>query len=513
MKRLCSLVRILLVPLFLIALTAAGPGVGSRPSATAAAKISAPRQVAIDLDRAIGVKLPAITADLVPARFRTADGREGWILRIPGGRPIATPAFWNGRLFVGGGYGSHEFYAVDAATGVTAWKIKTSDDGPTAAVVEDGCVAFNTESCTVMVLDAQTGRTLWQEWLGDPLMSQPAISRGRLYMSYPGNPRGPQVQMMQGTAGPKLSAPPGRGDERGWSHRLLCAELRTGRHLWVRAIPAEVITAPVIEGEKVFLTCFDGSSLCLSAADGRILWHKNNGATSAPVVAAGQVVLTEKQSRGGEVREGIRRVTAEAGVARDTALLAAGKAEYLRAGRGGSTALSDAHLKQLDASVGFGTAPASAGLGKAAEHLNVGTVAGGWAYQGSRAAYRGGSILNAQGQYLNCVVAKDGKVAWRAQARGRGVDGNAQLFAPPALGQKNLYACTAQGHVLAVRQKDGALLFAYALGTPMAFQPALAGGSLFAGTSNGMLVCLETGDPDADGWHAWGGNAQHNKGD
>jgi hypothetical protein len=57
------------------------------------------------------------------------------------------------------------------------------DDGPTAAVVEDGCVAFNTESCTVIVAETKTGKVIWQEWLGDPLMSQPAISKSRLYIA------------------------------------------------------------------------------------------------------------------------------------------------------------------------------------------------------------------------------------------------------------------------------------------------------------------------------------------
>ena len=486
----------------------------ARPTAPPGSDAPAPRSVEIDLDRAVAVQLPTISDDIVPTAFHTADGRDGWVLRIPGGRPIATPAYWQGRLFVGGGYGSHEFYAFDAVTGVTAWKINTGDDGPSAAVVEDGCVAFNTESCTVMVVDALTGRTLWQEWLGDPLMSQPAIAHGRIYMAYPGNARGPQAQSSpDGDAGPEDGLAPRGARENGWTHRLLCADLRTGRHLWVRAIPAEVITAPVIEGEKLYLTCFDGSSLCLDAVNGRRLWLRHNGATSAPVVAGGQVVLTEKQTRCGEVREGMRRVEAEKGAELDTALLASGKAEYLRAGAGGSVLMSAKQMSSLDATVGFSSAPASAGLAKAADHIGVSTVAGGWAYQGSRAAFRGGNLLNAQGRQLNCVLAKDGKVAWQAQARGRGVDANAQLFAPPALGQKNLYACTAQGHLLSVRQKDGGVVFAYALGQPMAFQPALAQGNLYAGTTNGMLVCLKTGDPDADGWNAWGGNAQHNKGD
>jgi len=63
---------------------------------------------------------------------------------------------------------------VDGQTGAVVWRAKTSDDGPSAAVVENGYVAFNTESCTVVVCQAKTGKVVWQEWLGDPLMSQPA---------------------------------------------------------------------------------------------------------------------------------------------------------------------------------------------------------------------------------------------------------------------------------------------------------------------------------------------------
>ena len=49
----------------------------------------------------------------------------------------------------------------------------------------------------------------------------------------------------------------------------------------------------------------------------------------------------------------------------------------------------------------------------------------------------------------------------------------------------------------------------YATGKPMAFQPALANGNVYAGTTEGMLICLKTGEKDADGWTAWGGNAAH----
>ncbi len=490
-----------------LAITAAGPAPGSRPTpalaghADSAATASNARQVELDLDRASAITLPALTKDLEATAFRTADGRGGWALRIPGGRPIATPAYADGRIFVGGGYGSNEFYAFDAATGKVAWQIHTSDDGPTAAVVEDGCVAFNTESCTVMVVNARDGKLLWQEWLGDPLMSQPAIQHGRLYIGFPANPRGPQA-----TAGGKLG-----GDESRWQHRLLCADLRTGRHLWVRPIPAPVISAPVIAGNQILLACFDGTSLRMACDDGRVTWRERNGATSAPIVADGQVVVSEKHFRGGRAMEGMAFDQMHAPAGHDTTMVAASQAPYLNLGSGQSSMIASKAQAELDQSVGFGDAAGVALMGAPIEHLAVGTVAGGWAYQGSRAASRGGNVLNAQGQYLNCVTAADKKVAWQAKASGAGVTADAQLFAPPALGKKNAYLCSARGHIVSLRQRDGSVVFAYALGQPMAFQPALANGNLYAGTSNGLLVCLNTGDPDADGWHAWGGNAQHNK--
>src|SRR5262245_2830081 len=200
-----------------------------------------PKQVQIDLDKAIVVTLSGSAGGLQPARFNTVDGKSGWVVKIPGDRPIATPAYSDGMLFLGGGYGSHEFYAINAETGAVVWQIKTSDDGPTAAVVQDGCVAFNTESCTVVTCDAKTGKVLWQEWLGDPLMSQPAIYKGKLYIAHPAGQRRATVNSSQ-------SAAQG-GSGRATDHRLLCADLKTGKHIWDQPIPTDVITAPVIDGE------------------------------------------------------------------------------------------------------------------------------------------------------------------------------------------------------------------------------------------------------------------------
>jgi Ca-activated chloride channel family protein len=485
---------------------------------------AAGKQVKIDLSKAVKVKLPANMRALTPTSFVTADGKRGWAVRVPGNQPLATPAYANGMLFVGGGYGSHDFYAFDAKSGRLVWKTKTSDDGPTAAVVEDGLVAFNTESCTLIVVDAKTGKLVWQEWLGDPLMSQPAISKGRVFMAYPSNGRAGHQNLnsnqVHQSAAAHVSAKPvqqvpqptkqGEADAEVGSHRLLCADLKTGKHIWERAISSDVISAPVVSEGKVYFTTFDGTSYCLDAGSGGVVWKKENAGTSAPVVVAGEVLMTQKEERDNKSYEGLKRLDAR-GDDKDKQLIASEEAAYLGENKGGGVALKAETQGALDSSVGFGSAPAAAQLDKANKHIGVKTVVGGWAYQGSRAAYSKGQMLNAQGRYLNSVNAKSGGLSWRAEVSGGGLVADAQVFSPPALGEHFMYLSSSLGHLLSVNQKEGDVGFMYEFGEPMVFQPALAEGGVYVGTSNGMLICLKTGTADADGWYAWGGNAEHNK--
>src|SRR5262249_40037465 len=72
------------------------------------------RKLELNLDTAASVELPSGNKDLVPAAYNLPDQRQGWVVRLPDNRPIATPAYADGRIFIGGGYGSHEFYAFDA---------------------------------------------------------------------------------------------------------------------------------------------------------------------------------------------------------------------------------------------------------------------------------------------------------------------------------------------------------------------------------------------------------------
>jgi len=220
--------------------------------------------------------------------------------------------------------------------------------------------------------------------------------------------------------------------------------------------------------------------------------------------------MTQKENRDNKSYEGLKRLDAR-GDDKDKGLIAREEAAYLGENKGGGVALKAAAQDALDSSVGFGNAPAAAQLDRANKHLGVKTVVGGWAYQGSRAAYSKGQMLNAQGRYLNSVNAKSGGLSWRAEVSGGGLAADAQIFSPPALGEQFIYLSSSLGHLISVNQKEGEIGFMYEFGEPMVFQPALAEGGVYVGTSNGILICLKTGNADADGWYAWGGNAEHNK--
>jgi Ca-activated chloride channel homolog len=426
---------------------------------------------------------PISTKGLSATPFTSPSGQRGWKVRIPGGRALATPAVVDGMVFVGGGFGSNEFYAFDAVTGRARWAIRVSDDGPTAAVVAEGRVVFNTESCTLFVVDARTGKHLWSRWLGDPLMSQPAIHAGVVYMAYPG--------------------PDGE-------HRLIALTLADGATVFERRIAGDIISAPVVDGDSVYLTTTDGTVYRHALADGRLLFEKKMNATSAPSVAGGEIYVAQNDpaAAGAATRkEGIRRMDKQGGYQGE--LQASKEAKHLdprvqeRSGYAGKA-------KSDDASVGFGGgAPAAAKTGAARSNLGQGTVRGIWEYQGSRPTSVKDRNYVTQGDVVRGLDRVSGKVLWERKLAGDAEKVGGHLGTPPAYAAGKLVVGTVQGDVVGYAADGGAELFRVATGEEIRFQPALVGGRIFVGTTAGTLLGIETGDPTLDGWTMWGGGPAH----
>jgi Ca-activated chloride channel family protein len=423
-----------------------------------------------------------------PEPFRSGS-IAGWRVKVPGGRPLASPAIADGKIFVGGGFGSHEFYAFDAATGKPLWTYHTADDGPTAAVVEDGHVAFNTESCELETITTN-GRPVWKKWLGDPLMSMPAIHEGKVFMAYP--------------------------DSRGTHRYYLAAfDLKTGAELWKHPLANEVITAPIVDNDRIYAATLDGSMLALTWRDGLKVWEEAKNATSAPAVWNGQVYFSRREATkianggkpGVQQTEMLAARPAASAMAVTVDMAATRKeADYLDYNK---RQMSSAERKSqsMDAMVGFGgsskgaalIAPAQANLGQASVH-------GIWAYQGSKPFASGGRLYSSMGDETRSTDIKTGKVIWsrKMPAKDEGV------LSPPAIVNGKVFVGTASGEVYALSASTGDVLWKAELGEPVAFQPIVANGRVCVGTNSGSLYCLNTGDARDDGWPMWGGSAAHN---
>lgn len=174
-------------------------------------------------------------------------------------------------------------------------------------------------------------------------------------------------------------------------------------------------------------------------------------------------------------------------------------------------AVGDEFAAKMDHSVGFYSAPKAAQMQIVEGNLGISSVYGAWGYQGAKPVYNKGSIINTQLAYVNCIDADSSRIKWRAEAKAPYLTGKKQVFSAPALGSKNLYLCSGDGQLVCMDQNSGEIQYMYATDQPVSFQPALAKGKIFIGTTNGEVICIENGDADADGWTAWGGNAQHNK--
>jgi len=202
--------------------------------------------------------------------FADANGGEqrlGWVARIPEATQLPSVAYGAGRVYVSGGFESVSMYALDAQEGNVLWSSQNlEDNGPTAPLFEDDNVIFNTESCTLFVMDAATGRKKWFKYLGDPTLAQPASAGGLVFAQHPGD------------SGPELSA----------------YRIGDGAVAWTRSIDGELLAAPIIHGDSVYFTTIGGTTYRHERATGKRVWAKQLRATSAPWVVGDELFLSRR---------------------------------------------------------------------------------------------------------------------------------------------------------------------------------------------------------------------------
>ena len=411
----------------------------------------------------------------VEAFVDTETGFRGWRCRVTSGRSVPTPTASGERVFFGGGFGSYEVHAVDARSGTPVWKFGTRDDGPTALVASGGVVAFNTESCTLHVVDARDGRPIWEKWLGDPLLAQPAIGADRVLMAFP----------------------------RGGTHWLAAFDVESGALRWETSIGHDVITVPVVTEGHVYISTFDGSVRSIDLADGRVRWERAMNATSAPWVYRGEVYVARRSVEEAAPWERTSSWDARAGDSRSEFRKKA--SPYLSENWGARRKVQSA---RVDASVGFGHAPAAAKLGHVSRLIGERGVARTWRFQGSRPVVVDRVLYETTGDRLEACDVTTRASLWTWSAA-RGVEGERRLT-PPAVARGRVLAGTWDGRILAWDASDGTVLWEVRVGAPCHWQPIMADGWVYAGLEGGSVVAFDTKDAACEGWPMWGGGPGHN---
>jgi outer membrane protein assembly factor BamB len=205
---------------------------------------------------------------LRPRVKRTADG---FVASIPNARSVVTPAHHRGHVLAGG-FGTYEIHAIGAGSGKPEWSLHLSDDGPTDPACQDGICVFNTFSCTMFGVDAETGKPLWSWYLGSPQLATPIIQGDMVYSSYPGHVYNAEAPYVIGAF-----------------------DLKTGTPKWRRWIDAEVNSTPVSDGKHLYVATKAGTLYQFTARDGDVVAVHKNRVSAPPVLTAESVIFGRDQ--------------------------------------------------------------------------------------------------------------------------------------------------------------------------------------------------------------------------
>ena len=447
-----------------------------------------------------------VTPRTLPASAVEKTG-NGFMVKLPSGAPVTTPAVYRDRVYVSGGFRSKEFYAIEAKSGKPAWGISLDDDGPSSPACRDDVCVFGTESCTLFAVNANTGALLWSWWLGDPMTSAPAMANGRVFASYPAKPRGDKP------------APPNA------SHVIAAFELSTGKILWQKWLDSDVMSAPVATGGFVYLATFGGTLVKLYEATGEIKYAIKARVTSAPVVMrAGQgkresMYFTSRSDDASSAGTPKGSATPKTQAAEESVVHTVDNgprvkyssnkkaAPYLDESVQSSSSYS-AQGKSNDSANGFSSgAPASANTKSANTNIGQASVHTLQAFQGSRVLPVGNRIVNTMGDEILATDAESGQKLWSFSLKGDLKREGGALGTSPLLAGNSVFVALLAGGIIRIDPKNGELRQTYPVSSRMRSQPVANDGWLYAGTEDGKLVAIDTKDPTVDGWPMWGGNA------
>src|SRR4051812_20341107 len=244
-------------------------------------------------------------------------------------------------------------------------------------------------------------------------------------------------------------------------YQLSAYKKRMGNDVWSSPIDNHILTAPVVSGDSVYVSTASGSIYKIGL-DGKRAWHQGINAASAPWIDGNEVHLT--------IHDGNKEV------------------EVTLDGATGRRIRSGASSRIVN------DVPTDAGEGT-------------WQFEGARPVVRDGVVYTAMGDRVEAHDSKTNALKWTRQyTKGVGTRDIGSLI----LAGNLAIVSTHDGKVIGLDAETGVQKMAFDFGTPVTAQPIVAEGWMYVATAKGQVVAFDLGQKSMDGWHMWGGNAQHN---
>jgi len=207
-----------------------------------------------------------------------ADAKTGEkVWNVDGYHVDAGPVVARGLVFVGSGYGTKSFLAVDARDGRIAWKRTIPASAWGHPAVHSNAVYFAvsnvslnqrnaTPSGVVFRVDADSGQERWRVSLPDGISAAIAVDSGQVFVAC-------------------------------WDRHLYCLAETDGELLWKTGLDAKLYGAPALDDECVFQVTMAGRIVCLDRASGKTVWALDvdeSGDTrilASPALAGGRLYV------------------------------------------------------------------------------------------------------------------------------------------------------------------------------------------------------------------------------
>jgi outer membrane protein assembly factor BamB len=288
-----------------------------------------------------------------PSRFIYAldseTGEENWKHEI-GAAISASPAYDNGKVYIGQQGGEDDFYCLDAQTGELVWKQNIGWVWGSAAVA-DGLVFVPGIDGFVNCLDAETGHIIWRFRTDKSVCSEPMVMGDYVYFGSWDD----FLYKFEKRTGKLVWKIAGGGSDSGvtvgFDGKLIlpgagmtCVDDETTEVIWKPDLTGSTNGTPAYHDGQVFISMWEGLLIALDADTGKKNWIAEQvaGITAPSVGANGYVycgsrgnpyfyALREK-GNGDGTTDTLFRVKMANGILESTPALYRGRAYILSTG-------------------------------------------------------------------------------------------------------------------------------------------------------------------------------------